>query len=88
MSNASVPRPAWETEDAFAPMTPATVVLPVPLKSIVMTFVGVTLPTSVSCAVVVSMRPLPSGATVRFGRSPACEPCGFSAPCCLFSGLK
>src|SRR3989442_4730260 len=44
---------------------------------------------SVSCSVVVSMRPLPSGATVRFGRSPACgKPCGFSAPCCLFMGLK
>src|SRR5205823_6434085 len=43
---------------------------------------------SESCSVVVSMRPVPSGPTVRFGRSPACEPCGFSAPCCLFVGLK
>src|SRR5881296_2543975 len=43
---------------------------------------------SESCSVVVSMRPVPSGATVRFGRSPACGPCGLSAPCCLLVGLK
>ena len=43
---------------------------------------------SVNSSVVLSSRPLPSGPTVRFGRSPPCAPLGFSAPCSRLSGLK